>query len=73
MEIAHADFAEVARVVLVEVGAVVVLATGHTAPTGVLAVLADAAVAGGDVTATVKGRKRDVLAGFLGFWRHFQD
>jgi hypothetical protein len=32
--------------VLVDIRAVVVLATGHTATTGVLAVLADATVAG---------------------------
>ena len=53
VEVAHADLAEVARVVLVEVGAVVVLAARHAAPTRVLAVLADAAVAGGDVAAAV--------------------
>jgi hypothetical protein len=46
MEVSHADLSKVTRVVLVDVGAVVVLATGHTATTGVLAVLADAAVAG---------------------------
>lgn len=40
VEVAHADLAEVAGVVLVEVGAVVVLTTGETTTTGVLAVLA---------------------------------
>jgi hypothetical protein len=46
VEVSHANFSKVTRVVLVDVGAMVVLATGHTATTGVLAVLADAAVAG---------------------------
>lgn len=40
--------------VLVEIRPVVVLATGHTATTGVLAVLAYAAVAGGYVATTVE-------------------
>lgn len=42
---------EVTRVVLVEVDAVVVLATGVTATTWVLAVLAHTTVAGRDVSA----------------------
>jgi hypothetical protein len=37
--------------VLVEIGAVVVLATGHTATTWMLPVLADSSMTGGDVTA----------------------
>ena len=53
MEVAHADLAKVSRVVLVDVGAVVVLATGHTATTGVLPVLADTTVSGRDVAAAV--------------------
>lgn len=44
----------VTRVVLVNVGPVVVLTTGHTATTGVLAVLADTTVTGRDVAAAVK-------------------
>lgn len=64
MEIAHADLAEVARVVLVKIGAVVVLTTGHTAAAGVLAVLADAAVAGGDVAATGEGEEGRISLGF---------
>lgn len=50
----HADLAKVSRVVLVQVGAVVVLATGHTATTWVLAVLADTTVTGGHVAAAVE-------------------
>lgn len=53
MKISHSDLAKVSRMVLVQVRAVVVLATRHTASTGVLAVLADAAVTGGDVAAAV--------------------
>ncbi|KAK2983338.1 hypothetical protein RJ640_016076 [Escallonia rubra] len=49
VEVAHADLAEVARVILVEENAVVVHATGVSAPAGMLTVLADTAVAGGDV------------------------
>lgn len=53
VEVSHSDFPEVTRVVLVEVGAVVVLSTSHTATTGVLPVLADTSMAGGDVAAAV--------------------
>jgi 1-aminocyclopropane-1-carboxylate deaminase/D-cysteine desulfhydrase-like pyridoxal-dependent ACC family enzyme len=49
MEMTHADLSEVARVVLVHVDAVVVLASGETATAWVLSVLADSSVAGGDV------------------------
>lgn len=52
--VAHANLSEVTGVVLVDVGAVVVLSTGHTATTGMLAVLADTSVTGGDVTAAVE-------------------
>lgn len=52
--VAHTDLSEVTGVVLVDVGAVVVLSTGHTATTGMLAVLADTSVTGGDVTAAAK-------------------
>merc|ERR1711964_572999 len=47
--VAHADLTKVPRVVLVKVGAVVVLTTGETTPSRVLAVLADTSVTGGDV------------------------
>ena len=53
VEISHADLSEVPRVVFVEIRSVMVLSTGHTTSTGVLAVFAYAAVAGGDVAATV--------------------
>ena len=58
VEVPHADFTEVSRMVLVQVGAVVVLATGHTTTTGMLSVLAHSSMASGDVTAAVG----DVLA-----------
>jgi hypothetical protein len=51
VEVAHTDLTEVTRVELVHQDTVVVLATGVTATTGVLAVLADTAVAGADVSA----------------------
>jgi hypothetical protein len=53
MEIPHPYFSEIARVIFVQVCAVMMLTTGHTAPTGMLAVLAHTAVTGGDVPATV--------------------
>ncbi len=54
MEIPHPDFAEVTRVVFVEIGAVMMLSTGHTATTGMLSMFANTAVASGDVAATVE-------------------
>ena len=54
MEIPHADLSEVTGVVFVEVGPVVVLATSHTATTGVLAVLPNATITGGNVAAARK-------------------
>ena len=51
VEIPHADLAEVSRMVLVEIGAVVVGTTSHTTTTGMLAVLADSAVTRRDVAA----------------------
>lgn len=54
VEVAHTDFTEVTRMVLVEVGTVVVLTTGHTTTTWMLAVLADTTVSGRDVAAAVK-------------------
>jgi hypothetical protein len=51
MEVAHADLAKVTGMVLVKVDAVVVLPTGVTAARGMLAVLANTAVAGGHVAA----------------------
>lgn len=54
VEVPHTDFTEVTRVVLVEVGAVVVLTTGHTTTTGMLTVLSDTTVTGGNMTAARK-------------------
>lgn len=54
MEVSHTDFTEVTRMVLVEIGSVVVLTTGHTTTTGMLPVLAHSSMTGGDVTAAVK-------------------
>lgn len=53
VEISHSDLTEVTGMVLVQVGAVVVLTTGHTATTGVLAVLANTTVTGLHMTAAV--------------------
>jgi hypothetical protein len=69
VEVAHADLSEVTGMVsnvrqdvrsscsgaavLVEICPVVVEATGHTATTGMLPVLADATVAGRDVAAVL--------------------
>lgn len=41
--------------VLVDVGPVVVLTTGHTTTTGMLPVLSDTSVTGGNVTAVLAG------------------
>ena len=72
VEVAHTDFTEVTGVVLVDVGAVVVLTTGHTTTcellasglhfrrlskltTGMLPVLSDTSVSGGDVSPVLAG------------------
>jgi hypothetical protein len=52
VEIPHADLAKVTRMILVDVRPVVMRATGHTTTTGVLPVLANAAMTGGNVAAT---------------------
>lgn len=63
VEVPHTDLTEVTGVVLVDVGAVVVLTTGHTATTRVLTVLANTTVTGGNMTAAVKrGAKQSVLS-----------
>lgn len=63
MEVAHTDLTEVTGVVLVDVGTVVVLTTGHTTTTGALAVLADTTVTGGHMAAAVK-RQMLVMGGW---------
>lgn len=52
--------------VLVEVSAVVVLTTGQTTTTGVLAVLANTSVTGGDVSAATERKGESQLPGTFG-------
>ena len=59
VEVSHTDFTKVTRVVLVDVGSVVMLATCHTSTTWVLAVLADTTMTGGDVAAAAKNSLAD--------------
>ena len=65
MEVSHSDLTEVTGVVLVKVGPVVVLTTGHTTTTGMLTVLANTTVTGRDMTAAKEMDQRQ----FLGFCR----
>ena len=58
VEVPHTNLTEVTGVVLVNVGPVVVLTTGHTATTGMLAVLANTTVSGRHM-ATAKRRKKN--------------
>jgi len=51
VEVAHTDFTEVTRVILVEVDAVMMLTTGITATTRMLTMLTDTTVTGAHVTA----------------------
>jgi len=53
VEVPHADLTEVTGMVLVQVGAVVVLTTGHTTTTRVLSVLADTSLTGGNMSAVL--------------------
>jgi hypothetical protein len=55
VEVPHTNLTEVTRMVLVHVGTVVVLTTGKTTTTGVLAVLTDTTVTGRDVAAVLAG------------------
>ena len=61
VEVPHTNLTEITGVVLVEVGTVVVLTTGHTTTTGVLAVLADTTVTGGYMTAAIRERDASQL------------
>ena len=63
MEMPHTDFTKVTWMVFVEIGSVVVLATGQTSATGVFSVFADTAVAVGDVASH--------FSGFAGVGGHF--
>jgi hypothetical protein len=53
MEVPHADLSEVTGMVLIDVGAVMVLTTGHTTTTRMLSVLADTALTGGHMAAVL--------------------
>lgn len=53
VEVSHSDLPKVPRMVPVEICSVVVLTTSHTTSTGMLAVLSDTTVTGGDMTAAV--------------------
>lgn len=54
VEIAHADFPKVTGMIFVEIGAMMMLPTGHTTTTGMFSMLAYSAVTGGDVAATAR-------------------
>jgi hypothetical protein len=54
VEVPHTNLTEVTRMVLVHVGTVVVLTTGKTTTTGVLAVLAYTSMTVGDVAAAMR-------------------
>jgi hypothetical protein len=60
VEVPHTDLTEVTGMVLVKVGPVVVLTTGHTTTTGVLTVLANATVTGRHMTAAGEKSQRSV-------------
>ena len=51
VEVSHADFSEISGMVLVEIGPVMMLATCQPTSTGMLSVLANAAVTSGDMPA----------------------
>jgi len=57
VEIPHADLSKVTRMVFIEISPVVMLTTGHTTTTWMLAVLADTTVTGGDMTPAVNAVK----------------
>ena len=56
MKVSHSNFAEVARMVLVDIGSVMMLATCHTATTRMLSVLAYTTMTCRDMAATEKER-----------------
>ena len=55
LTVPHTNLTEVTRMVLVDVGPVVVLTTSHTTTTRMLPVLSDTTVTGGDVSAVLAG------------------
>ena len=54
VEVSHTDFTEVTWMILVQVGSVVVLTTGHTTTTGVLSVLSYTTMTGRDMATAIK-------------------
>ena len=67
LTVPHTSLSEVTGMVLVDVGPVVVLTTGHTTTTGMLPVLSDTSVTGGNVTAVLAGvaQSEDMLTRFV--------
>lgn len=57
MEISHAHFTEVTGMVFIEIGSVMVLSTGHTTSTGMLAMLAYTTVTSGHMATAGSGWK----------------
>lgn len=53
VKVSHADFTKVTWMVFVEIGAVMMLSTSHTATTWMLSVLADSSMTGRHVPAAV--------------------
>jgi len=51
VEVPHANLPKVTRMIFIEVRSVVMLSSGHTTSTGMLAMLANTSVAGGDMAA----------------------
>ena len=49
VKVSHTDFAEIARMVFIDIGPVMMLSTSHTSSTRMLSVLANAAVTSGDM------------------------
>ena len=66
VELTHTDLTEVTRVIFIHKNSVVVLSSGVTATTGMLSVLSDTSVTGGDVSSLLSilmraGRHGEVL------------
>lgn len=55
MEVAHTDLSEVTRMVLIEQDTVMMLTSGVTTTSGMLTVLSNATVTGGDVSSVLTG------------------
>ena len=74
LTVPHTNLSEVTGMVLVNVGPVVVLTTSHTTTTGMLPVLSDTSVTGGNVTAVLAGvaQSDSMLDGFAVVARGYQ-